>query len=124
MSLASRRAGSLALAPPARQDAPWSLRTLYAFSGEADGGVPSSLIAGTSPDSFVGTTVTGGAPCGCGTVFSLAPPAGGQGPWTETVLYAFTGIPRNSNRASSKVPTHHIARVSIAREGLPPRILS
>ena len=56
------------------------------------------------PDgSLFGTTKAGGAFCsngtppGCGTVFNLKPPAtvpfAVLAPWTETVLYSFTGAP-------------------------------
>ena len=55
-----------------------------------------------SKGNLYGTAVnggdTGGANCpglnpptGCGVVFELSPPSGGTGPWTETVLYTFTG---------------------------------
>jgi uncharacterized repeat protein (TIGR03803 family) len=40
-------------------------------------------------------TASGGGSCGatagCGLVFRLNPPSSGTGPWTETVLYTFTG---------------------------------
>jgi uncharacterized repeat protein (TIGR03803 family) len=94
-----------ALSPPAGKDKRWALHTLYAFNGATDGAVPNDLIAGAAPGSFVGTTVIAGDPtCRCGVVFSLAPPASG-GAWTETVLYAFRGIPRHSKIGDGAEPT-------------------
>ena len=40
---------------------------------------------------FMGTTEIGGAACGCGTVFKLAPPTTPGGVWTRTVLHTFIG---------------------------------
>jgi hypothetical protein len=92
-----------ALAPPAAEGGAWTLSTLYVFQGGADGGLPTGLIQGATPGSFVGTTETGGVACSCGTVFSLAPPAAGTA-WTETILYAFTGIPPHSNVGDGQAP--------------------
>jgi uncharacterized repeat protein (TIGR03803 family) len=69
---------------------------IYAFSGP-DGRQPQGNLVLDSAGNIYGTTATGGAftKCnsgqGCGAVFKLAPPASGQGPWTETVLYSFSG---------------------------------
>jgi len=94
-----------ALSPPAGKDTHWALRTLYAFDGTTDGAVPNDLIEGTTPGSFVGTTVIAGDPtCKCGVVFSLAPPVAG-GAWTEAVSYAFKGIPRHSKVGDGAEPT-------------------
>jgi len=75
----------------------WVLNVLYAFQGGNDGALPQGGSLTVAADGHVyGTTgVGGGGPCssygvnGCGTVFSLTPASGY--PWTETVLYRFTG---------------------------------
>jgi hypothetical protein len=51
-------------------------------------------------------TSQGGAVCtgqsiqGCGTIFSLAPPASGESTWTESILHAFSGL-RDGNCLAS-----------------------
>ncbi len=71
-------------------------QTLYTFTGGADGGTPFAGLIIDAAGNLYGTTYYGGSgPCdvgtypGCGTVFELAPTAGGG--WTESVLYSFTG---------------------------------
>lgn len=71
----------------------WILRTLYAFQGGMDGAVPQARVLFGRDGTLYGTTTLGGL--GYGTVFNLRPPATAcrtvQCPWTETVLYRFTG---------------------------------
>jgi uncharacterized repeat protein (TIGR03803 family) len=78
----------------------WTETVIYTFTGGTDGGSPESgLNIGASGalygNAFWGGNITacpvGDYPQGCGTVFQLMPPTGGGTPWTETVLYAFTG---------------------------------
>ena len=63
----------------------------------SDGASPDAGLTFDSSGNLYGTTVAGGdlncsnSGIGCGTVFQLMPPTGGGTPWTETVLYAFTG---------------------------------
>jgi len=67
---------------------------LYTFTGLADGGNPSDLIA-DSHGNFYGVNVFGGSYTGvcsfpgCGNVFELSP--NGSGGWNETALYDFSG---------------------------------
>lgn len=72
---------------------------LYAFTDGSDGGFPESGLIEDSSGNLYGTTWGGGTgagtncntpPAGCGVVFKLAP--NGSGGYTESVLYAFTGI--------------------------------
>ena len=72
----------------------WTESVLYAFTGGADGGQPSSRLLFDATGNLYGTTVLGGnvgSTCssGCGTAFELAPASGGT--WKESVLYAFSG---------------------------------
>lgn len=81
----------------------WLLNPLYSFQGRSDGANPVAAVAIGPEGVLYGTTPAGGRGyCahgypfdGCGVVFSLRP----QGtvcraalcPWTESVLYAFSG---------------------------------
>lgn len=71
----------------------WILKTLYAFQGGADGSAPQARVLFGPDGTLYGTTTLGGL--GFGTVFNLRPSATAcrsvQCPWTETVLYRFTG---------------------------------
>jgi len=76
------------LKPPPTKGGSWSEKTLYRFSGGADGSSPlCSLIL--FKGSLYGTTVKGGA-SDSGVIFQLTPPASHHGPWVETVLHSFT----------------------------------
>jgi uncharacterized protein YceK len=77
-----------------------SFNTIYTFPSESVGyeatGVPYIGSGGV----LYGTTPFGGpnTPCsaitiGCGTVFSLTPPAQPGGLWTQSILYTFQGAP-------------------------------
>jgi uncharacterized repeat protein (TIGR03803 family) len=84
------------LTPPVGGAGLWTFSTLYTFTGGADGGYPYDSLILDSSGALYGTTTGGGdLSCtpglACGTVFKLTPPVGGIGPWTESVLYAFTG---------------------------------
>jgi uncharacterized repeat protein (TIGR03803 family) len=91
---ASNNGTVFSLTPPATSQEPWTETVLYSFTGGSDGGDPFSGVAvGQGPGGqtvLYGTTAHGGIN-GNGTVFSLTPPAASGGPWTETVLHAFTG---------------------------------
>ncbi len=69
----------------------WILSTLYMFQSGADGGSPTARVVFGPDGALYGTTTEGG-----GTVFSLRPPRRAcrsvNCPWTETVLYRFTGL--------------------------------
>ena len=87
-----------------RRGTGWLLTSLYSFAGVEDGpdgADPTGQLAFGPDGRLYGTTFTGGVDClnqgyGCGTVFSLAPPARATGnvlgSWTETQLYAFPNI--------------------------------
>ena len=81
----------------------WAETVLYTFTGDSDGAVPAGGVTLDSAGNLFGTTTFGGNttsthcvgnvangnPPGCGVVFKLTPTV--HGPWTETVLYTFTG---------------------------------
>jgi len=87
------------LTPPTKVGGAWKHTTLYAFTGGADGQTPYSLLTLDSAGDILSLTQNGGqdartclfTPGGCGTVFSLAPPQGGNGAWTLSTPWQFTG---------------------------------
>jgi len=73
----------------------WTENVLYSFVGGADGSYPFAGVIADDIGNLYGTTFYGGAQIGycqgiggCGTVFLLRPPSGGE-TWTEVVLYRF-----------------------------------
>jgi uncharacterized repeat protein (TIGR03803 family) len=85
----------------------WTYTVLYAFTGgngNDDGFEPSyGLVAGANGVMYGVTAEGGPGPCysgqGCGTVFEMVPPAGGQG-WTIKILYDFAGGNDGANPVS------------------------
>jgi hypothetical protein len=88
----------------------WKETELYSFTGGSDGNLPTSPLVFDSSGNLYGMTGSGGdlaAPCtfgtekniGCGVIFKLKPT--GKGPWTESVLYAFTGAADGSSPESN-----------------------
>ncbi len=75
------------------QNGTWTESVLYSFRGETDGSNPEAALVFDAAGNLYGTTLAGGnESCqsgGCGTVFQLAPGAGGT--WNETVLHSFAG---------------------------------
>ncbi len=63
---------------------------VYSFGTKAGDGIdPRGGLIADAIGNLYGVTVSGGAN-NAGTVYELSPPVGG-GPWTEAVLYSFTG---------------------------------
>jgi uncharacterized repeat protein (TIGR03803 family) len=85
------------LTPPKVSGETWTESVLYNFMGGSDGSGPQGKLVLIPNGTLYGTTTGGGIGTskpfcqGCGTVFALAPPAGGIGPWTEKVIYTFSG---------------------------------
>jgi uncharacterized repeat protein (TIGR03803 family) len=75
------------LSPPSGGGTAWVETVLLNFKG-SNGDYPFAGLALGSGDDLYGVT-GGGGKFGYGVAFKLAPPAGGKGAWTETVLAAF-----------------------------------
>lgn len=69
----------------------------FGNAGSSGGSEPNGSLVSDGAGNLYGTTLLGGSgtcsnfPGPCGVVFELSP--GGQGTWTETVLYSFAGVP-------------------------------
>jgi uncharacterized repeat protein (TIGR03803 family) len=71
----------------------WTESVLYSFKGGADGSSPISSLVADAAGNLYGTTSDGGAAsCTCGVIFKMTP--GGNGKWTESVVYRFPGTPQ------------------------------
>jgi uncharacterized repeat protein (TIGR03803 family) len=83
------------LTPPTAPGGSWTEKILYNFTGAPDAGYPNTgLVIGKNGVLYDTSSAGGDSGCqmyGCGTVFSLTPPASPGGSWTETVLHAFSG---------------------------------
>jgi hypothetical protein len=87
------------LSPTKARRGGWEKKTLYKFTGEADGCIPTGSIVLDASGKLYGTAQFGavaGCPTsffgsgdvqGCGTVFELSPADGG---WTESTIYSFS----------------------------------
>ncbi len=68
-----------------------TFKVIYTFgsSGPSDAGLPQGGLIRDAAGNLYGTTV-GGGEHGSGTIFELS--LGSNGPWTEQILYSFTGL--------------------------------
>jgi uncharacterized repeat protein (TIGR03803 family) len=87
---ANRRGTIFQLRPSSDSSGQWTETILYSFAASPDGGFPSSDLVMDSKGNFYGTTLLGGAK-NVGAVYRLSPPATQGAPWTETVIYSFSG---------------------------------
>ena len=79
------------LTPPMASNGQWTESVLYSFgAGPSDGTLAAGRLVFDGRGALYGVTAAGGT-FGNGTVFKLTPPLFGRGPWTETVLYSFSG---------------------------------
>lgn len=85
----------------------WTENSIYSFTNSTDGSGPEGpltihymSVSGKTINILYGTAFWGGSStgcpiggyaAGCGTIFSLTPPATSGSPWTFAVLYTFTG---------------------------------
>jgi uncharacterized repeat protein (TIGR03803 family) len=83
---------------------PWTETTLHSYSGSTDGSDPKAGLSFDSAGNLYGTTYQGGLAgnctdyTGCGTVFKLAPLAGGQ--WHFSLVHRFTGGADGANSSA------------------------
>ena len=68
----------------------WKYQVLWTFAGGNDGAAPSGSLIMDASGNLYGTS-TGGGTGVVGTVFELSPPANDSKPWSESILYNFTG---------------------------------
>ena len=76
--------------PPTVSNPSWTYSVIYEFPS------PSQNYSGVFLVNGIGyfASISGGSGCGsggCGAVYSLTPPKSGNGDWTPTLLYQFTG---------------------------------
>lgn len=86
---AKRKGAIVQLSPPTKANPRWTQKTLYSFTGGADGGVPMGCLVFDTDGALYGTTSTGGL--GKGVIFRLAPPTAKTPAWTYRPVYTFTG---------------------------------
>ncbi len=91
------------ISPPKQKGGAWTQKVLHNFPGTAsgkqdgDGAEPNGGLVLDSKGTIYGTSYFGGngaAVCGsigCGTVFSLSPPAKQGEAWTEKIIHRFSG---------------------------------
>ena len=77
------------VSPPAVKGDPWTEKVLFSFDG-TNGTLPSGRLLLDASGTLFGTTDGGGTGF-AGTVFQLVPPAAPGEPWTQAVLYNFSG---------------------------------
>src|SRR5579871_3611610 len=81
------------LTPPTSPGGAWTETNMLTFTGN-NGVYPFAGVTIGPGGVLYGTTQHGGSgtcTLGCGTVFSLTPPASAGGAWTEKVLHSFKG---------------------------------
>jgi uncharacterized repeat protein (TIGR03803 family) len=90
------------LAPPTGTETAWTETVLHTFTGVSpDGAFPYGKMGLNTGGALFGTTYSGGAnvtTCaefysGCGTIFTVKPPAQPGGTWTKSNLTVFPGSP-------------------------------
>ena len=93
------------LTPPPAAGGAWTYTPLYTFPGGSQGTFVAGSLAVGAAGTLLGVTENGGHAggfcaylTGCGTVFSLTPPAAAGGPWTEAILHAFNPGVGDGNR--------------------------
>jgi uncharacterized repeat protein (TIGR03803 family) len=78
----------------------WTEKTIYTFTGSADGGFPLGGVVMDKSGNLYGTAQGAGGASYCGTVIELTPSA--EGEWTETTLYSFNGYNEGGDGCSPR----------------------
>ena len=89
------------LSPPKAPSNAWTEAVIFSFNG-TNGTLPAGRLQFDVNGALYGTTDGGGAGSE-GAVFKLTPPTVAGDPWTETVLYSFSGGVDGSNPAAGVV---------------------
>ncbi len=91
------------LSPPRRGSTAWTEKTLFRFTGGADGGGSSGQLLLGDDGALYGTAQFGGRFLR-GVVFRLTPGATRSAPWTQTVIHDFAGGTDGGKPRSGLVP--------------------
>jgi hypothetical protein len=91
------------LTPPAKGATKWTPTILYNFNGLSTGAYPFANVIAGPGGTLLGTTISGGSHS-LGVIYQLTPPATAGKPWTETVLYNFTGAADGANPLGKLTP--------------------
>ena len=79
------------LSPPAPGSGKWTETVLHRFTTIPDGSYPVGNLVMDSAGNLYGTTASGGDSQNHGIIYQVSPPAVAGDPWTETVIYRFSG---------------------------------
>jgi uncharacterized protein YceK len=100
-----------------------TFNTIYTFPNLTAGYDPNGTLYIGDGGTLFGATAFGGActlsSIGCGTVYSLAPPAQPSGTWTQTVLYGFTQLASGVYPESGVLPGPAGSLYDTTRQGGP-----
>jgi uncharacterized repeat protein (TIGR03803 family) len=99
---ATNHGAVIELIPPTINSNPWTEVVLYSFTGGSDGAQPAAGLVFDTAGNLYGTTENSSAG-GHGVVFELSPPVVEGGPWTETTIYSFSGVPDGANPNSGLI---------------------
>jgi uncharacterized repeat protein (TIGR03803 family) len=95
------------LTPPKAPGGAWTEAVLHTFTGGADGAFPNGVTSNADGVLYGTTQADGIAACpnmgGCGTVFTLTPPASSGGSWIRDTIYRFTGSPNDGAKPQAAV---------------------
>jgi uncharacterized repeat protein (TIGR03803 family) len=84
------------LTKPGSAGGSWTEAVVHDFGASGDGANPYAGLVVGSGGVLYGTTYSGGS-ASSGTVYSLTPPATTGAPWTEAVIFSFTGAGDGGN---------------------------
>ena len=97
----------------------WTESVLHTFKRKNDGVQPYGRLGIDNKGNLYGTTSGGGLDGGLGSglVYKLAPPAGGTGPWAETVLHTFSSATDGSRPLSGLLSTPDGTQYGVTTSG-------